>query len=787
MLPIHKYRQRIVDTVVANQVTIVVGETGSGKTTQLPQYLYGASFGTNDGTIGITEPRRIAATSVARFVAGQLGTKLGDVVGYQIRFDDRTVHYDTKIKFMTDGILLREFQVDPDLSRYSVIMIDEAHERSVNIDFTLGLLKDLLSRRPDLKVVISSATIDTEKFSRYFDGAPIIEVSGRTYPVDIVWSDKNYSEWEIVDAVVEQIVKIHTTMDPGSVLVFMTGADDIGKVVEALEEKAVRQLGFKDLEILRAHGGLSSEELGRIFEDIPGKRKIIVATNIAETSITVEGRIYVVDSGRIKQTHFNPESGIQSLDVVEHSQAGCNQRAGRAGRTEAGMCFRMFTEENFCERPEYTEPEIRRMSLAGVVLSMEDIGIENIKNFDFIDPPKKDAFHEAYQTLIALGAVVADKSGLTALGREMARLPLEPRIARMVLEAEKHGCIKEIATVAAFMSVRTIFARPKGKEMDADIAHMRFKNNRSDALTFLNVWNAYEDSGYDREWCFKNFLRSRSLWEVKNIRSQIISILRRRGEVTSNPDENIILRSVAAGLIMNLLEHSSRHEYNGQLQNLNSVYIFPGSAVFGYGDPHWIVATEIMRTSKSFARGVSEVDVRWLPELAPNHFFVGKPQLTSYVDGEDTVTARRPIIKKGTGSALYPDREVGLEEFQMPINEAWRIQQNHVRKAIVDGLILLVFKEVEGRYGASKMVAYSGGLQYRVEILSRVRPEVGKTYYCTTKPSIFGDGKMEANPQFVVLDLPEPESGAPTNDSSDAPSVDYATRLRQWAREGKKS
>lgn len=751
-LPIHSHREEIIHAIQKNQVTIVVGETGSGKTTQLPQYLYRASFSEN-GVIGITEPRRIAATSVAEFVAKQLGTELGDAVGYQIRFDDRT-DYSTKIKFMTDGILLREFQVDPNLSHYSVIMVDEAHERSANIDFTLGLLKGLLTRRADLKVMVASATIDAEKFSRYFNNAPIIEVSGRTYPVEIVWSDHGHN-WDMVETIIEKIIEIHRTMPLGDILVFMTGADDINQVVSILEERE----DLRDLIVLQAHGGISPEKQKLIFDNFPGKRKVVVATNIAETSITIDGVVYVVDSGLIKQTHFHPGSGIQSLDVVKHSQAGCNQRAGRAGRTRPGKCFRMFTEEDFGERPQYTEPEIRRMGLAGVVLAMKMIGVKDIEKFNFIDSPDRKAFHEAYETLIALGAITDKNNGLTDLGREMANLPLEPRIARMVLEAEKYRCVQEIATIAAFLSVRTIFVRPKDKEFEADAVHRFFYVSRSDALTFLRVWSEYERFGFDNGWCLRNFLHSRSLWEVKNIRSQLLELLSHRGEITSSTDDDAILRSVAAGFIQNLLEHRSRRAYSAQFRDLSSVFIHPGSAVSkGFSNPRWIVASTIVETSKQFARGVSGVRAEWLPDLAPNHFKFGPVKLDSYDSEKGIVFAKQPIIECGEESVI------DYREIQISVSEAWQIQQERIKEAIANGLVAAVFREVKGFY-VTNMVGFVGDRQYRLGFSPTVYPQAGVTYYCTIKKpvavygTVYGnENKLEADPQFRVLDLPQPES-----------------------------
>lgn len=737
-LPICAYRDAVIEAVRDNKVVIVVGETGSGKTTQLPRFFYESGLG-KGGVIGITEPRRIAATSVARFVANNLGTKLGDVVGYQVRFDDQTAA-DTAIKFMTDGILLREIQVDPDLRKYSVIMIDEAHERNCNVDFLLGLLKDLLTRRDDLKVIVSSATIDAEKFSQYFNGAPIITVSGRPYPVDVVWGDTNYTEHTIVDAVVKKIIKIHKDEDNGDVLVFMTGVEEINKVIKGIEEH-----GACDLIALPAHASLTPENQQKIFDRFPGKRKVVVATSIAETSITIDGLVYVVDSGFIKQTHFHPESGIQSLDVILHSKAGCNQRMGRAGRTSHGTCFRMFTEESFGERPDFTEPEILRMNLSGVVLLMESIGVEGIEDFDFIDPPDKETFHEAYEMLIALGAITRGEKGLTDIGRDMVRLPLDPRIARMVLEAKKHGCVEDIATIAALLSVRSVFPRPKDKESEADEAHAKFKDNKSDALTFLRVWKAYKVSGFDKGWCLKNFLHSRSLWEAKNIRDQLLHILRQSDvEITQSGDDEVVMKSVAAGLIYNLFQHGSRHEYNGMMRDLCGVYIHPGSSVFGFSDPRWIVTSEIMETSKRFARNVSAINVEWLPDLAPSRFWFGSSRLVSYTEGDESVLARQHVLCRSSFSG--EESSVGFREINIPVPEARELQNNCIAEARRNGWIPLSFEES----GILDMEAVYDGVRYRCRIIPMIRPEAKKVYYCKIQPRSYGEG-MEADPQFPLL------------------------------------
>ena len=600
-LPIEKNKDRIVDAVNNNRVVVIVGETGSGKTTRIGSYLYEAGLA-KDGTIGITEPRRIAVTSTAKYVAGRIGSGIGNLVGYQIRFEDET-SAGTALKFMTDGILLREFQIDPDLRKYSIIVIDEAHERSQNIDFILGLLKDLLKRRDDLKVVIASATIDEQKFSNFFDGAPIINVSGRIFPVEVVWSNENANEQTIVEMTVQGIVNLHRYEPKGDILAFMTGESDIRQVIESLE-----RMNFGDLVAIPAHASLPWEEQQKIYAEYPGKRKVVVATNIAETGITIEGLVYVVNGGLIKQKNFHSNTGIESLDVVEHSQAGCKQREGRAGRTQPGKCLHLFTKDNFRSRSKFTEPEIKRISLAGVVLAMKDIGIDDIESFEFIDSPSRESFHEAHETLIALGAVQRKSRGLTEIGKKMARLPIEPRIARMLIEADKHGCISEVATVAAFLSGKNIFLRPRDKESEADQAHSKFKDKTSDALTFLNVWDAYRDNDYESRWCSENYISSRAMREINDILSQLFDILESSGiKLTTGKDDNEVVKAVSMGLAYNLMERRNRYSYNGVFRQIDGVFVHPGSAIFGLSNPRWMVVTEIVRTSKNYARGCTQV------------------------------------------------------------------------------------------------------------------------------------------------------------------------------------
>lgn len=740
-LPIFSKKQEIVDAVRDNQVTIVVGETGSGKTTQIPVFLYEAGYATEKRRIAITQPRRIAATSVAGFVAKQLGTKLGDVVGYQIRFDDRSAD-STRLKFMTDGILLQQIQLDTELNNYSVIVVDEAHERSENIDFLLGLLKDLLKRRRDLKLVVTSATIDEKRFSKFFGNAPVVNVSGRMYPVDIVWSERDYYEDQMVDAVIEKVTEIHLSRSEGDVLVFMTGRDDISKVVTGLEKKALSRMM-----VLPVYGELSSEDQQEIFHRFPGKRKVVVATNIAETSITVDGVVYVVDSGLIKQSNFHSETGIKSLDTVEHSQSGCEQRAGRAGRVQSGFCYRMYTKPNYAARDKFTTPEILRVSLADVVLKMENLGIRDIEGFDFIESPDPQAFHEAYETLIALGAIRRGVKGLTEIGKSMAQLPLDVRIARMVLEAQRHDCVKDVVTVAAFLSVRNVFVRPKESEREADAAHSAFTDYTSDALTFLNVWEEYEGYGCSDSWCYKNFLNAKSLREVGKIREQLFQILTRHGfELKVASDKVVVAKAVAMGLAYNLYTHEYRGVYsNVQRESAEQVHIHPSSALFRSFGTRFMVATEILKTTKVWARICTQVPVAWLPELVP-HLCETTQKVVAWTPGQTTATIRTEVRIK-TLNLDSVETSVSLED-------AIRIQNQNIKQAEDAGHIRLTFRREDrydpysGRRMGDMYVATVGWRTYKTFPYSGVVE--GLEYMCRVE-NFFNEDR--ATTQFTIYDF----------------------------------
>jgi HrpA-like RNA helicase len=497
-LPILRYAQEIKETIARNETAIIVGETGSGKTTQIPLLLLEEM--SPETRIAITQPRRVATRSVARYVAKKVGCHLGDKVGYQVRFEVHTTE-GTRINFMTDGILLRKIQRDPLLQEYDVVMVDEAHERSLNIDFTLGLLKRLQKKRAEagmkpIKIIVTSATLEKEKFARYFGDSPMVEIPGRLHPVDIHY-EKNCPH-DYTKAAAEKVKSIIEQNKEGDILIFMPGQEEIDKTIREIEA-----LEVSDITILPLYGQMSAEDQDKIFEKTSG-RKVIVATNIAETSVTVPGIRHVIDSGLIKQIEFDPATGIETLAVRPHAKSGCIQRAGRAGRLAPGECWRLYTEEDFNNRQEFQTPEIQRSNLAHVVLMMKKIGIEDVKSFEFIDPPEPEALRQALDTLKILGAL-DENERITEIGETMAELPLEPHIARMVIEAEKHGCVETICTIASFLGCRSVFVRPKGKEAEADEAHRRFKVPESDFLTLLKIWQEYEANHYKDSWARDNF------------------------------------------------------------------------------------------------------------------------------------------------------------------------------------------------------------------------------------------------------------------------------------------
>ncbi|KAL7673714.1 hypothetical protein ACOME3_008566 [Neoechinorhynchus agilis] len=620
-LPIFRYKRELIEAIKEYQVLIVDGETGSGKTTQMPQYLYEAGYCKDDKKIGCTQPRRVAAMSVAARVAREMNTKLGTLVGYSIRFEDCT-NDRTRIEYMTDGVLLREFLGMPDLSDYSVIIIDEAHERSLHTDVLFGLVKDIARYRPDLKLIISSATMNTQKFSEFFDDAPVFKIPGRRYPVDIYYT--RAPEPDYIDAAITTVLQIHVTQPLGDILVFLTGQEEIETSTEILQDK-IRRLGSKiaELIVIPIYSTLPSDLQSKIFEPTPpGARKVVLATNIAETSVTIDNIIYVIDPGFCKQKTYDPRSGMESLTVTPISKASANQRAGRAGRVAPGKCFRLYTTHSFeYELEEMTVPEIQRTNLASVVLMLKSLGISDLVNFEYVDKPSSEALCIALEQLYALGAL-NHRAELTRLGRRMAEIPCDPQLAKALLASETYNCSEEMVTIAAMLSVNSgaIFFKPKDKALLADAARKSFFRPSGDHLTLLNVYKQWANNDYSTQWCFENFVQHRSMRRARDVREQLMGLLDRVEVriVSSDGDCVPIRKSIAAGYFYNSARLTKTGHYQTVKHN-RTVMIHPCSALFELV-PKWIIYHELVLTSKEFIRQVIEIENVWLLEVAPHYY-----------------------------------------------------------------------------------------------------------------------------------------------------------------------
>ena len=619
-LPIFPFRESLLEAVDNHQVLIIEGETGSGKTTQIPQYLFEAGYTDGSMKIGCTQPRRVAAMSVAARVAEEMNVKLGSEVGYSIRFEDCCTDK-TVIKYMTDGMLLREFLREPDLASYSVIIIDEAHERTLHTDILFGLVKDIARFRKDIKLLISSATLDAEKFSSFFDDAPIFRIPGRRFPVDIFYTKA--PEADYIDACVVTVLQIHLTQPMGDVLVFLTGQEEIEVCQEQLTERT-RKFGtkMKELIILPIYANLPSDLQAKIFEPTPpGARKVVLATNIAETSLTIDGIIYVIDPGFCKQKSYNPRTGMESLVVTPVSKASANQRAGRAGRVAAGKCFRLYTAWAYKnELEDNTIPEIQRTNLGNVVLLLKSLGINDLIHFDFMDPPPAETLILALEQLYALGAL-NHKGELTKLGRRMAELPVDPMMSKMIIASEKYKCTEQILTIAAMLSVNaSIFYRPKDKIVHADNARKNFFRFGGDHLTLLNVYDCWVETAYSTQWCFENFIQYRSMRRARDVRDQLEGLMERvEIELTSNPSDTINIRkAITSGYFYHTAKFSKGGQYR-TVKHLQTVMVHPNSCLFDE-QSKWLVYFELVFTTKEFMRQVIEIESKWLLEVAPHYY-----------------------------------------------------------------------------------------------------------------------------------------------------------------------
>ena len=702
-LPVHEKLDEIKKAIAENQVTIICGETGSGKTTQLPKICLELGRGAA-GLIGHTQPRRLAARSVAERIAEELKSEIGSVVGYKVRFTDHTSR-DACVKLMTDGILLAETQTDRYLAAYDTIIIDEAHERSLNIDFLLGYLKQLLPRRPDLKVIITSATIDAERFSQHFNGAPVLEVSGRTYPVEILYrpltsKDEDDAEVELTDAIVDAADEL-ARHGEGDILVFLPGEREIREAAEALRKSTLR----RNDEILPLFARLSHAEQHKIFHPSGAKRRIVLATNVAETSLTVPGIKYVIDTGLARVKRYSARAKVEQLHVEKISQAAARQRSGRCGRVSAGVCIRLFSEEDFNSRTEFTDPEIVRSNLAAVILRMASLNLGDVAAFPFLEMPDSRYINDGFQVLLELGAV-NEHNGLTRLGEQMARLPIDPKIARILLAAKKHDCMAEILVIASALSIQDPRERPLEARDAAAKAHERFTDKQSDFLAYLNIWDSFQrerDKGLSNkqlvQWCRQYFLSHLRMREWRELHHQLAQTAIEMGLTTkeaafrqppsqeqlrpseSQGDQDLaaklkqkqldkkqhraqiraakeagyeqIHRALLTGLIANVgMKSPDGNDYTGARGS--RFHLFPASALFK-AKPKWVMAAELVETTKLYARDVAAIQPEWIEQEAPHlvryHYFephweqkrgevVASERVTLY---GLTVLPRRPV------------------------------------------------------------------------------------------------------------------------------------------------
>ena len=657
-LPIFRFKDQLIKAINDNQVLIVVGETGSGKTTQMTQYCVEAGFHAR-GKIGCTQPRRVAAMSVAKRVAEEFGCLLGQEVGYTIRFEDCT-NTNTIIKYMTDGMLLRESLLDSEMKQYSLIMLDEAHERGISTDVLFGLLKKAVKLRPELKLIVTSATLDAVKFSEYFFEAPIFTIPGRTFPVEILYSRE--PETDYLDASLITIMQIHLNEPPGDILLFLTGQEEIDTACEVLFER-MKSMGsdIPELVILPIYSALPSEMQSRIFDPAPpGSRKVVIATNIAETSITIDGIYYVVDPGFVKQKIYQSKTGMDALVVTPISQAEAKQRAGRAGRTGPGKCYRLYTERAYRDEMLATPvPEIQRTNLADTVLKLKAMGINDLIHFDFMDAPPVESLIHSLEMLHTLSAL-DDEGLLTRLGRRMAEFPLDPLLSKMLIMSVNLQCSDEILTIVSMLSVQNVFYRPKEKQAMADQKKAKFNQAEGDHLTLLAVYNSWKNNKFSSAWCYENFVQMRTLKRCQDVRKQLLGIMdRHKLDVVSCAKAwTRVQKAICSGFFRNTAKKDPQEGYR-TLVDSQIVSIHPSSSLF-HRQPEWVVYHEVVQTTKEYMREVTSIDPKWLVEYAPAFFKFSDPTKLSNFKKNQRI---EPLFNK------YEENK-----------DAWRISRTRKRR-----------------------------------------------------------------------------------------------------------
>ncbi|WP_305784263.1 ATP-dependent RNA helicase HrpA [Symbioplanes lichenis] len=686
-LPVSARREDILAAIRDHQVVIVAGETGSGKTTQIPKMCVELGRGLR-GQIGHTQPRRIAARTVAERIAEELDRPLGSTVGYKVRFTDQ-VSDETMIKVMTDGILLAEIQHDRRLTRYDTLIIDEAHERSLNIDFILGYLKQLLPQRPDLKLIITSATIETQRFAEHFadrDGkpAPVIEVSGRTYPVEVRYRplveeiDEKEEPVDLVDGIAEAVDELGRESD-GDILVFLSGEREIRDTDDALSKRNLR-----NTEIVPLYGRLSAAEQHKVFERHAGRR-VVLATNVAETSLTVPGIRYVIDPGTARISRYSNRLKVQRLPIEPVSQASANQRKGRCGRTSDGICIRLYSEEDFEGRPEFTEPEILRTNLASVILQMTNLGLGDLTKFPFIDPPDRRNVTDGVKLLEELGAL--DRAKLTPMGRRLAQLPVDPRLARMVIEGGEQDCVAEVMVIAAALSIQDPRERPVDKQQQADEKHSRFVDKESDFFSYLNLWRHLRDKQKElsgnqfRRMCRTEFLNYLRVREWQDLYAQLRQVATRQLELTVTedaegvPEAQRLHTALLSGLLSHIgLKDTDKREYLGARGA--KFAIFPGSALFKK-QPRWVMSAELVETSRLWGRVNARIEPEWAEKLAP-HLVKRSYSEPHWEKKQGAVMAYEKVTLYGL--PIVPRRKVGYARVDPVVS-----RELFIRHALVEG------------------------------------------------------------------------------------------------------